>query len=61
MAQIAIYVTPRSVKPGIAGWRAGADAREELEVRVVEAPTDGAANAAVVKLLARPSGSAVLK
>jgi uncharacterized protein len=51
--QIAVRVTPRSAKPGIGGWRAGADGREELEVRVAEAPADGAANAAVIKLLAK--------
>jgi len=50
---LAVRVTPRSAKPGIGGWRAGADGREELEVRVAEAPTDGAANGAVVKLLAK--------
>ena len=50
---VAIRVTPRSARPGIGGWRAGADGREELEVRVVEAPTDGAANEAVVKRLAK--------
>jgi len=49
-------VTPRSAKPGIGGWRKGADGREELEVRVAEAPTDGAANAAVVKLFAKALG-----
>ena len=49
-------MTPRSAKPGIGGWRKGADGREELEVRVAEAPTDGAANAAVVKLLAKALG-----
>ena len=51
-----IRVTPRSAKPGIGGWRAGADGREELEVRVAEAPSDGAANEAVVKLLAKALG-----
>jgi hypothetical protein len=51
-----IRVTPRSAKPGIGPWRAGADGREELEIRVAEAPTDGAANDAVVKLLAKALG-----
>ena len=56
MSHIAIRVTPRSAKPGIGGWRAGADGREELEIRVAEAPADGAANAAIVKLLAKALG-----
>ena len=50
---IAIKVTPRSARPGIGGWRSGADGREELEVRVSAAPADGEANAAVIKLLSR--------
>ena len=54
--QIAVRVTPRSAKPGIVGWREGADGREELEIRVAEAPSDGAANSAVVKLLAKALG-----
>ena len=55
-ALLAIRVTPRSAKPGIGGWRTSAAGREELEVRVVEAPTDGVANDALVKLLAKVLG-----
>jgi hypothetical protein len=51
-----IRVTPRSAKPGIGGWRADADGREELEVSVAEAPADGAANEAVIRLLAKALG-----
>ena len=54
--QFAVKVTPRSAKPGIGGWRASSNGREELEIRVAEAPTDGSANAAVVKLLAKALG-----
>jgi len=53
---LAIRVTARSAKPGIGGWRKGADGREQLEVRVAEAPADGAANDAVVALLAKALG-----
>jgi uncharacterized protein YggU (UPF0235/DUF167 family) len=56
MGQIAVKVTPRSAKPGIGGWRAGGDGHEELEIRVAEAPADGAANAAVARLVAKALG-----
>ena len=45
----------REREPGEDGVR-GADGREELEVRVSEAPTDGSANSAVIKLLAKALG-----
>ena len=54
--QLAVRVTPRSARPGVGGWRTGADEREELEVRVTEAPADGVANDAVLKLLAKALG-----
>jgi uncharacterized protein YggU (UPF0235/DUF167 family) len=56
MAVLPIKVAPRSAKPAIGGWRADADGREELEIRVAQAPTDGAANEAVEKLLAKALG-----
>ena len=55
---IAVRVTPRSSKPGIGAWRAGPDGRAELEVRVSAAPTDGNANAALIRLLAKELGIA---
>ncbi len=51
-AVLAIRVTPRSARPGVGAWRAGADGRDELEVRVAEAPADGKANEALTRLLA---------
>ena len=57
-SRLAVRVTPRSARPGVGGWRDGADGRRELEVRVAAAPTDGAANAEVVRLLAARLGIA---
>jgi uncharacterized protein YggU (UPF0235/DUF167 family) len=54
--QLPIRVTPRSARPGLGAWRTTPDGREELEVRVAEAPADGAANQAVIRLLARALG-----
>lgn len=53
---IAIRVTPRASRPGLVGWRELHDGREELEIRVSASPVDGAANEAVVRLLAKALG-----
>ncbi len=52
MARLSVRVTPRASRDGIDGF----DPEGVLRVRVTAAPADGAANAAVVKLLARALG-----
>jgi uncharacterized protein len=54
--QLPVKVTPRAARSAIGSWRAAADGREELEIKVTEAPSDGAANEAVVRLLSRALG-----
>ena len=56
--QIAVRVTPRSARPGVGGWRELGEGKRELEVRVAAAPTDGAANAELILLLASHFGLA---
>jgi len=51
-ARIAVRVTPRSSRDAIEG----VDDAGELRVRVTAPPADGAANAAVIKLLAKELG-----
>ncbi len=50
--RVALRVTPKAPRPGIAGVGLDAAGRPFLRVRVDAAPADGKANAAVVKLLA---------
>ena len=53
---VAVRVTPRASKPGVGEWKAGADGREELEIRVSAPPADGQANEALVRLLSKKLG-----
>ncbi len=50
--RIAVRVTPRSTRDAVEGF----DAEGTLRVRVTAAPADGAANAAVARLLAKTLG-----
>lgn len=52
MTRIAVRVTPRAARDVVEGF----DADGTLKVRVTAAPADGAANAAVAKLLSRVLG-----
>nr|WP_294849355.1 DUF167 domain-containing protein [uncultured Sphingomonas sp.] len=56
MPLLSVRVTPRSAKPGVGEWKTDPAGRSYLEVRVAAAPTDGAANEEVVKLLAKAVG-----
>jgi uncharacterized protein YggU (UPF0235/DUF167 family) len=56
MPLISIRVTPRSSNPGVGEWKTDPAGRAFLEVRVAAAPTDGAANDEVIKLLAKAVG-----
>lgn len=49
-------MTPRGGRDAVEGWTRDADGRPLLRVRVASAPTDGAANAAVIALVAKALG-----
>ena len=50
-ARITVKVKPRGSKDALEGWKEGA-----LIVRLTAPPVDGAANSALVKLLAKKTG-----
>ncbi len=49
--RIAVYVTPKSGRDEVAGWRGG-----ELSVRVTVPPEGGKANSAVCKVVSKALG-----
>ena len=54
--RLAVRVTPRGGRDGVEGWSRDAAGRPLLRVRVAAAAADGAANAAVLALLAKALG-----
>ena len=56
MVLLAVRVTPRAARPGIGPWQVDAAGRPFLEVRVAAAPADGAANEALIRMLAKALG-----
>ncbi|MGZ8362535.1 MAG: DUF167 domain-containing protein [Caulobacteraceae bacterium] len=54
--RLSVRVTPRGGRDGIDGWMEDAAGRPLLKVRVASAATDGQANAALIRLLARRLG-----
>jgi uncharacterized protein YggU (UPF0235/DUF167 family) len=54
--QLAVRVTPRGGRDAVEGWIIDAAGRPVLKLRVAAAAADGAANAAVLTLLAKALG-----
>lgn len=54
--KLAVRVTPRGGRDAVEGWTRDAEGRAVLKVRVAAAAADGAANAAVLALLAKALG-----
>ncbi len=50
---LTVRVTPRGGRDAVEGWTRDEGDRPVLKVRVAAAPADGAANAAVIALLAK--------
>lgn len=53
MARIRVHLTPRGGRDAIEGWSGGSSADATLRVRVAAPPVEGAANEALIRLIAR--------
>ncbi|OHB29894.1 MAG: hypothetical protein A2790_07695 [Phenylobacterium sp. RIFCSPHIGHO2_01_FULL_69_31] len=53
MTRLAVRVTPRGGRDAVDGWMTDAEGRPVLKLRVSAAAADGAANAAVIALVAK--------
>ena len=58
MSRLPVRLTPGASADRIDGWDVDADGRPVLKVRVRARPVEGAANAALIKLLAKTLGVA---
>lgn len=54
--RLTVRLTPRGGQDRIEGWSADASGRPLLKVRVAAPPVDGAANAALIALIAKALG-----
>jgi len=51
--RLVVRLTPRGGRDAVDGWAIGEDGKAHLKARVAAPPVDGAANQALVRLIAR--------